>query len=200
MGLSHAYPSNPWGDYPLSFWDKRPELEAPLFQRIKELILRKGTVVELGCGTGKLCELLTPETPYYQGIDLAEQAIKEAKRKYPRHSFYVGDFRDSQWPATLSSGTTVISCNVLDHHPHFERGLHRMLEIATERVIVTFANPLFSDGRIQYRPDGTYNNVYSLVEIANMLSYYGWFILGNETHDRYTDQHSPSSLLLVEKK
>jgi ubiquinone/menaquinone biosynthesis C-methylase UbiE len=48
-------------------------------------------VVDLGCGTGLLQELCPVAAEDYLGVDISHGMLQEARRKYPRHRFEVGD-------------------------------------------------------------------------------------------------------------
>jgi SAM-dependent methyltransferase len=60
----------------------------------------KGSVLELGCGSGLLAEKLRGELTTYLGIDLADSAIKEARERVrdPRVSFEQGDVLRRELP------------------------------------------------------------------------------------------------------
>lgn|SRR3989304_1904736 len=47
------------------------------------------TVLELGCGYGRLCDVFQPDK--YTGIDFSKEMIKLAHEKYPQYSFSVND-------------------------------------------------------------------------------------------------------------
>lgn len=58
-------------------------------KRIIESVV-KGTVLDLGCGYGRLSELFPSN---YQGVDFSPDFIKLAKEKYPKQSFQVADMK-----------------------------------------------------------------------------------------------------------
>lgn len=72
----------------------------------KQTIFKDKTVLEIGCGGGKLSSLLADETKVYIGIDPNGDAIREAKENYDNADFRIGDgeslvFRDSLFDLVL---------------------------------------------------------------------------------------------------
>lgn len=71
-------------------WDARPILKD---------IIKNDTIIEMGCGYGRLVKAFTPEQ--YTGYDINPHAVEEAKRKNPQYSFYtyhIGDeLPESDW-------------------------------------------------------------------------------------------------------
>ncbi len=62
-------------------------------------------VLDLGCGNGRFCEYLKETN--YRGIDFSENMIKEAKKRYPRNKFLIGNalslpFKDSSFNKVYS--------------------------------------------------------------------------------------------------
>ena len=47
------------------------------------------TVLDVGCGYGRLCEIFNPDK--YLGIDFSEEMIKLANKKFPQYKFEVQD-------------------------------------------------------------------------------------------------------------
>lgn len=59
---------------------------------VKDLKITKGAkVLDLGCGSGRLYELLEEYHPKYTGLDISEELIGLAQRKYPGGKFEVAD-------------------------------------------------------------------------------------------------------------
>jgi len=55
----------------------------------------QGKLVDLGCGTGKLIELLGVDTEDYVGLDVSGGMIRVARSKYPLHTFHTDDITRS---------------------------------------------------------------------------------------------------------
>ena len=55
-------------------------------------------VTEIGCGTGTMTGLLYEEGFKVTGLDLSEDMLQEARRKYPDIVFNQGDMRDFELP------------------------------------------------------------------------------------------------------
>jgi SAM-dependent methyltransferase len=71
---------------------------------IQELCV--GRVCEIGCGTGRCCEAFEPDR--YVGLDINDHAVREAKCRYPRHTFKTIDWRDVYPPADTYLFYTVL--------------------------------------------------------------------------------------------
>ena len=54
---------------------------------IKKYISNGDKVLDLGCGNGRLIDLLKDLDIKYVGIDSSEKLISLAKQKYPKHEF-----------------------------------------------------------------------------------------------------------------
>jgi len=71
-------------------------------------------LVDLGCGNGRLISIL-PELIHYQGIDISEKLIAEAKKLHPKHDFKVGNLLALPYPD--SSQDVAIALASLNHIP-----------------------------------------------------------------------------------
>jgi ubiquinone/menaquinone biosynthesis C-methylase UbiE len=58
---------------------------------LRERVRPGDQVVDLGCGTGLLLELLPTPPVCYRGIDLAPRMVTQAQRKFPQYRFAEGD-------------------------------------------------------------------------------------------------------------
>mgnify|MGYP003979244063 FL=1 len=63
------------------------------------LVKKKSRVLELGCGTGELLNILEPS--YGVGVDLSNNMISIAKKKYPDLDFIQGDLEDEKLISSL---------------------------------------------------------------------------------------------------
>jgi len=94
--------------------------ELPLFRRIG-LDVRGKDVLEIGCGSGYGAYLLNQLQPKsYVGLDLMEQQIELARRKYPQFNFLVQDATDLS-KITDESKDVVIIFGVLHHIPAWRK-------------------------------------------------------------------------------
>lgn len=78
---------------PLERWQR---IEAKHREILKEKIGPNDSILDVGCGWGRLLTLL-PETwrGYYLGLDLSPEFIELAKRHHPWRLFAVADIRQS---------------------------------------------------------------------------------------------------------
>lgn len=82
-----------------------------LWIRTALLVPRHRSVVELGCGTGRLGPLLATGARTYLGLDFAPRLIEEARRYAPRLTFEVSDLRTEPIP----DAQVYVANEVLEH-------------------------------------------------------------------------------------
>jgi len=81
-----------------------------LAEKVRALAPR--SLLDVGCGDGRLLSLLAPDIPACQGVDLSEAAIRFARAFVPAASFAVEDAAD------LSGSFDVVTAiEVLEHVP-----------------------------------------------------------------------------------
>ena len=81
----------------------------PMYLAVADLV-PSGSVVELGCGTGRLAAILDRGASYV-GLDFAPRLVEEASRHYPRATFWVADLRTDPIP----DAQTYVATEVLEH-------------------------------------------------------------------------------------
>jgi len=87
----------------------------PVWNKIREILTDKETIMEIGCGSGQLANLLLRNgKKYISGIDMAEEGIKLAQKMNPtnKNKFKVGDVDSLDW---IGGVDTLISTEVLEH-------------------------------------------------------------------------------------
>ena len=106
---------------------------------LQDLNLQKGQkVLDLGCGNGRLYELLVPYGIEYYGVDLSDELVKIAKKNVPDGKIMQGDITDL--PYEDSEFDLIISVATLHHIPSKEKRLktvqemHRVLKSGGEAL------------------------------------------------------------------
>lgn len=64
--------------------------------------LQRGTVLELGCGSGITARTLTDRGYTVTGIDLSESLINMARKRVPEATFRIGSFVDMEVPPCIA--------------------------------------------------------------------------------------------------
>ncbi|MFA5197461.1 MAG: methyltransferase domain-containing protein [Patescibacteria group bacterium] len=95
---------------------------------IEKMQIKPGSkVLDLGCGNGRVIDVLKKYSVVYTGLDISKNLIKLAQKKYPEERFIVGDllktpFSDKEFDCVLSLAT-------LHHIPSSEQRLNALKEI-----------------------------------------------------------------------
>ncbi len=86
-----------------------------LYRKVIELIRRErlSSVLEVGCGSGVLAEMLIADGVCYDGFDFSPIAVGKAQRRNPEGRFFVADAADPM-PYQLSYDG-LVCCEVLEH-------------------------------------------------------------------------------------
>jgi len=87
----------------------------PLFRKVVELMRKEGlrSVLEVGCGSGVLAEMLIADGVVYQGFDFSPVAVDKARTRNPEGRFNVGDATDPACYQLAYDG--IVCCEVLEH-------------------------------------------------------------------------------------
>jgi len=99
-------------DY-FSYWQDRIYYNQVIEDYQRELLtkyLQPGSVLDIGCGTGRLSPLFDD----YLGVDVSEKAIIHAKRLHPKKEFRVLDLLFDELP----EANNIVSTAVLQHVPY----------------------------------------------------------------------------------
>jgi len=87
-----------YGEFPEG-WDARD-----IIKRIVTPFIHQ-SIVEIGCGYGRLCQAFSPDA--YLGLDINEEAIEKAQNSNPTYRFQVIDYVGSYPPADVYLAYTV---------------------------------------------------------------------------------------------
>ncbi len=109
------------GDY-LEFYANRSlrPVEGVLLERFGEALA--GSVLELGCGAGRLTGHLSEVARVVHGVDISPAMVAYCLQAYPGATFTVGDLRDLSAFEKGSYDAVVAPFNVLDVLDDSERG------------------------------------------------------------------------------
>ncbi len=94
---------------------------------LKETDRGPRTIVELGCGSGWLCDRMT-EFGRVRGIDLSNEVLARSRARFPKATFTEGDFMQMELPP--ASADVVVALEVLSHvrdQPAFMSRVARLL-------------------------------------------------------------------------
>lgn len=87
----------------------------PMFRKAAATIDERGirAVLEVGCGSGVLAEMVIARDISYRGFDLSSVGVEKAKRRNHKGTFFVGDATAPESYAGRYDG--ILCCEVLEH-------------------------------------------------------------------------------------
>jgi ubiquinone/menaquinone biosynthesis C-methylase UbiE len=113
-----------------TWWRKwgHAHFELPFFQHLG-LDVKDKDILEIGCGNGYGGYLLNGLGPKsYIGLDVMEEQVEIARRKYPKYKYIIQDATDlSQFPN--ASKDIVIIFGVLHHIPEWRKALDEIVRV-----------------------------------------------------------------------
>ncbi len=102
--------------------------EMPLFQRLG-LDVKDKDVLEIGCGNGYGGYLLNQIQPKsYIGLDVMEEQVEIARRKYPQYQYLIQDGTDLSQFANNSKDVVIIF-GVLHHIPEWRKTIDEIARV-----------------------------------------------------------------------
>ena len=108
-----------------------------LYGFIEDQVRKGERVLDLGCGDGELLARLAPEEGV--GIDIDEQAIKDASARHPELTFVVGDVEHLPIQGTFDY---IIVSNVVGHLRDVQSFFESLSRLAgpSTRIVLTYYN------------------------------------------------------------
>ncbi len=95
----------------------------PVTDSYLKLLKRGQSVLDIGCGNGKLVSGLAEEVEYV-GTDFSRTLLAEAKKLYPEHKFVYGDVTKPAHWRKLPKFDAIFCVAVLHHIPEKEQQLY----------------------------------------------------------------------------
>ena len=149
------------------------------------LIPRDASVLEIGCGSGELLDLIHASTK--TGVDLSQRQIEAARKRLPKAHFIVGagedaDLGNSPFDVIIISDTLNVAADV----QQLLGNLHRVAGSNT-RLIVNFHNslwrPLLNLGRwLGVKSAQPSTSWLAASDVLNLLSLADWSMVARQNH------------------
>jgi len=130
------------------------------------------SVLDVGCNDGELVNYLGSIGKRAAGIDIDENLIAKAKRKYPHIEFKVASAESI--PYNDDSFDTCVAWNLLEHLEDDKKGFTELLRVARKNVILTIPreDEISIPSGVTYRHyiDPTHKHYYSEKDIKKLIN------------------------------
>lgn len=113
-----------------------------------ELGIDTHAIIDFSCGTGTLLHYLSENKTRARGIDISESMIRQAKKKYPKHEWFVGDMMTASMPEDFSLGLNLHdSLNYIRGKDALQNYMNRMQRACKQNqsLFFDFALPALID-------------------------------------------------------
>jgi len=100
----------------------------PVTQKYLDTLKKGMKVLDVGCGNGRLVSGL-PKGGGYVGFDFSNTLLNEAKKKYPKQEFFLGDVVDSKTWNKLGKYDAIFCVAVIHHLPEREQQLYALKQM-----------------------------------------------------------------------
>jgi len=97
-------------------------------ENLAQYVIPGEKILDLGCGNGRILEILEDKNIDYVGLDNSEKLIEIAKKNYPQAKFLVGDALSLPFPNDFFD--KVFSIRVLPHIPSNEFQFQFLKEVS----------------------------------------------------------------------
>ena len=138
---------------------------------LKSLDLTEPNILEVGCGNGWLCEKLA-KFGRVTGVDIADTAIDDAKRRVPNGSFFTGDFCSLHLPpGEFDAALTLETLSHVPDHVEFVRCLAAVLKSKGYLIVVTQNRAVYSRRQdVAHRGVGQIRRWVTMRELQSLLA------------------------------
>lgn len=106
---------------------------------VKNQCINRKKILDVGCGEGSRLEILTSKYNEKYGIDLSKDAIKLAKKNYPRSNFRVANAE--KIPFSDGMFDLVFSAFTIEHTVNPEKIIEEMLRVVSDGGLVIIIAP-----------------------------------------------------------
>ncbi len=138
---------------------------------ISSLNLQRPRILEIGCGTGWLAERLVSFGPV-TGVDIADAAIQEARRRVPSGQFHSGDILEMRLPH--NSFDVVVTLETFSHvsgQPQFIGVIANLLSEGGYPILTTQNRNIYiRNSQVAPPPEGQLRRWVTMPELRALLS------------------------------
>ncbi len=145
--------------------------------RAKALALLEGmrSVLDVGCGTGVMFELVRERRPDldYVGVDVTPQFVEAARQRFPDAAERFRELSLYELDRLGRTFDAVLARHILEHLPDYAPAVQRMWERAGRKLIIVFYLPprphRFRRKRDERFEPGFYTHTYDLGRFVDHL-------------------------------
>ncbi len=106
-----------------------------------QIELNDKVILDIACGEGYGCNILSKFSKHVYGVDLSRESIEHARKKYGKHNltFIVGDV--TSIPLESNFCDVVVSFETIEHHDKHTRMLQEIKRILKTNGILILSSP-----------------------------------------------------------
>ncbi len=138
---------------------------------VSSLNLQQPRILEIGCGNGWLAERLASLGPV-TGVDIADEAIQEARRRVPCSEFHSGNILEMSLPHnSFDLVVTLETCSHVADQPKFIEVIANLLRDRGYLILTTQNRSIYMrNSRIAPPAEGQLRRWVTLQELRQLLS------------------------------
>lgn len=140
------------------------------------------TVLEIGCGSGRLTGMYADHTATTIGIEPDPRVVEQAVDKVPDATFLCGT--GMALPFANNRFDIVLFSLSLHHHPHYQRALHEAERVTREQGLILVLEPTIQS-QIQQLCKVFEDEDHRLTAVRDMLPHSGLDIISERTFDTH---------------
>ncbi len=133
-----------------------PDLAPQDIEKIRELLILDGSVVDIGCGNGFFLKHFDSVSDDLTGVDISKVALLKAKTNLPKNEKFVQAFMENL-PFKDKAFDNVVTMHTLEHILDLQAGISELKRITAKKLIILVPSQEFSsyseDYHLQYFPE-----------------------------------------------
>ncbi len=161
-------------------WGKKEDQNLRFDVLTRNIDLRGKTILDVGCGLGDLVGFLDEKYgPHYKyiGIDLSGDMIADARKRWEKHEFIVGDIFSVDFKSKIDVSVLsgALTYKIEDNETYARKCMEKMFEVSEEMAGLNFMT-MYVDYALEknhhYSPEAMFAHAKTLTRYANLIHDY----------------------------